>query len=193
MTEATPIARTGRSENDLIARLCRGDTEAFELLVEQQGPYIFNLALRLVNDPAEAEDISQEVFIRVWKSIRSFRGEAAFKTWLYRIVTNVCFNRLPQLKRQLAAMDPTDPALALPAPNPAVEQLVERQELAERLAAGLAALPEGYRYLLTLRHVQEMSYDEIAAVMEMPLGTVKTGIFRARRLLKATLLQQIGG
>lgn len=178
-----------RSEAELVSRLCQGDTDAFEILVEKHGPFVYNLALRMVHDSAEAEDISQEVFIRVWKSIRLFRGEAAFKTWLYRIVTNVCFNRMPQIKRQLAALDPTDPQLALPAANLPVERVLERQELAKRLAAGLAALPEGYRYLLTLRHLQELSYDEIAAVTEMPLGTVKTGIFRARRQLKAILLQ----
>lgn len=175
-------------EADLIALARQGDMAAFERLVERHGIYIYNLALHMVNYPVEAEDITQEVFIRVWKGLRRYRGSASFKTWLYRIVTNVCFSRLPRLKQELSAFDPADEQLALPAADPPVEQILQARELAARLGDELAALPAGYRYLLNLRHLQGLTYEEISQVTGMPLGTVKTGLFRARRRLKAALL-----
>ncbi|MDJ0753520.1 MAG: sigma-70 family RNA polymerase sigma factor [Ardenticatenaceae bacterium] len=187
-----PGEQAGESSSDQrwIALARQGDTAAFEKLIDRHGLYIYNLALRLVSNPTEAEDIAQEAFIRVWKGLPRFRGDANFKTWLYRIVTNVCYSRLPQIKRELQALDPSDDHLAIPARLQPVEQILLNQELSERLNREMALLPESYRLLLALRHLQEMSYDEIAAVTGMPLGTVKTGIFRARRQLRAALLRQ---
>lgn len=175
-------------EDELIARARLGDTVAFELLVERHGIYVYNLALRTVNYPLDAEDIAQEVFIRVWKGLKNYRGLASFKTWLYRIVTNVCYSRLPRLKAELRALDPADESLFLAAANPPIEEMLVQRELADRLAQEVDGLPDGYKYLINLRHLQGLSYDQIAEVTGLPLGTVKTGIFRARRQLKAALL-----
>lgn len=164
----------------------RGDNAAFEALVTEHAQFVYNLALRIVRDPHEAEDLAQEAFVRIWRALPSYRAEASFRTWLYRIVTNVCYDRLPGLKRDLAALPPEDAEMVADA-APAPEQQVLQQAAAQEVGAALAGLPPAYRLLLTLRHMQGLSYDEIAAVTRQPLGTVKTGIHRARRMLKERL------
>lgn len=175
------------SEQRLVARARRGDAGAFEVLVNTHAQYVFNLALRVLRDPQEAEDVAQESFLRAWQGLPGFRGEARFSTWLYRIVTNLCYNRLPALKQQLHALDTDDAALHLPDSRPPAEGIVLQRELQARLHEAIAGLPDSYRLLITLRHLQGMKYHEIAEVTGMPLGTVKTGIFRARRQLRAVL------
>ncbi len=157
------------------------------MLVNTHAQYVFNLALRVLRDPQEAEDVAQESFLRAWQGLPGFRGEARFSTWLYRIVTNLCYNRLPALKQQLHALDTDDTALHLTDSRPHAEGIVLQRELQARLHEAIAGLPDSYRLLITLRHLQGMKYHEIAEVTGMPLGTVKTGIFRARRQLRAVL------
>jgi RNA polymerase sigma-70 factor (ECF subfamily) len=171
-------------ERQLIARAQKGDPAAFEVLVDTHAQFVYNLALRVVRDPAEAEDLSQEAFLHAWRSLPSFRGEARFSTWLYRIVTNLCYNRLPRLKKELNAITLEEGAADLPDQRQRVEPGVLTKELGDHLHAAIDALPESYRLLLALRHQQEMTYAEIAETTGMPLGTVKTGIFRARNLLR---------
>jgi RNA polymerase sigma-70 factor (ECF subfamily) len=171
-------------ERQLIARAQKGDTAAFEVLVNTHAHYVYNLALRVVRNPAEAEDLSQEAFLRAWKSLPSFRREARFSTWLYRIVTNLCYNRLSRLKKELSELTLEEGALDLPDHRQRVEPAVLTRELGEHLNRAVDDLPDSYRLLVTLRHLQGMSYAEIAETTGMPLGTVKTGIFRARNLLR---------
>ena len=149
--------------------------------------YVYNLALRILRNPQDAEDLAQEAFVRAWQALPRFRAEARFSTWLYRIVTNLCYNRLPRLKRDLAALDPQEEALQLPDERQWVEGELLTIELRDRLHAAIDELPDSYRLLITLRHLQGLSYNEITAATNMPLGTVKTGIFRARRMLRAVL------
>jgi RNA polymerase sigma-70 factor, ECF subfamily len=125
--------------------------------------------------------------VRAWQALPQFRGEARFSTWLYRIVTNQCCNRLPRIRRDLAALDPDEEALALPDQRQEPEGIEMASAARQAVQSAFAALPESYRLLVTLRHLQEMSYEEIAQVTGMPLGTVKTGIFRARRSLREAL------
>lgn len=174
------------SEETLIRRAQQGDTAAFEVLVNQHAPYVYNLALRTLRDPHEAEDLAQETFIRAWRLLPGFRLQARFTSWLYRIVVNLCYNRLPGLKAELAALDPAE-ASDLSDERPSLEASLVTAETQARIQAALADLPESYRLLLTLRHLQGMSYAEIAETMAMPLGTVKTGIFRGRAILRETL------
>lgn len=155
-------------------------------MVEYEG-YVYNLALRVVGDPTEAEDLAQQAFVRAWRGLPRFRSEAKFSTWLYRIVTNLCYNRLPHMKADLNALIADEEALNLPDERQQVESGLLASELREALHREIAALPESYRLLLTLRHLQELSYEEIARVTGMPVGTVKTGIFRARRRLREAL------
>ncbi len=148
--------------------------------------FVYNVALRTLNNQREAEDLTQEAFVRVWKALPKFRADAQFRTWLYRIVTNLCYSRLPRLKNDLNALDPDD-EVHLPDGQQRVERQMLNRELQTQLIDAIKQLPESYRLLVTLRHVQGMSYAEIANATDMPLGTVKTGIFRARRELRKLL------
>ena len=177
------------TEADMILRAKQGSSEAFELLVQENASFVFNLALRLTQNPQEAEDLSQEVFVRVWKALPNFRLEARFSTWLYRIVANLCYDRLPKLRRELNAIEintvinmQNDDQTRQPE-----HKLLSSEQSAE-LHDAIDHLPQSYRLLITLRHLQGMSYDDIAEVTGQPLGTVKSGIYRARNMLKERIL-----
>lgn len=174
-------------ELNLVRRAQRGDATAFEKLVDCHARYVYNLTLRLVQDPQEAEDLAQEAFLNAWRGLKSFRAEAKFSTWLYRIVTNVCYNRLPRLKRELAQLTIEVAGLDWPDGEGVPEATYIDKELLATVHQMIDELPEGFRLLITLRHLQEMSYSEIADVTGMPLGTVKTGLHRARRLLREAM------
>ena len=175
-----------QDEQTLIKQAQQGNTVAFEALVTMHATLVYNLANRTLNNPHEAEDVAQEAFVRAWQGLPRFKAKAKFSTWLYRIVTNLCYNRLPRLKTELMALD-TETAVTLPDSQAAIETGLLSEEIKMALHSAIDNLPESYRLLITLRHLQEMSYAEIAAVTDMPLGTVKTGIFRARRLLRERL------
>lgn len=174
------------AENELIELAQRGDTAAFETLVGRHASMVYNLALRTLGDPHEAEDVAQEAFVRAWRGLPNFRAEAQLGTWLYRIVTNLCYNRLPRLRQELAALDP-DTELMVADTAAGAEHTLLTAELRQQLQTAFDQLPESYRLVLTLRYVQELSYDEIAAVLAMPLGTVKAAISRGRAQLQAHL------
>lgn len=177
-----------QDEQQLISRAQRGDTAAFEVLVAHHAQLVYNLALRTLQDAQEAEDVAQEAFVRAWRGLPRFRAEARFQTWLYRIVTNLCYNRLPRLRQALAAL-PQEVVELLPDNRQRVETAVIAQERHQHLFQAIDELPESYRMLITLRHLQQLSYDEIAEVTGLPLGTVKTGIFRARQQLRQVMMR----
>jgi len=172
---------------ELVARARQGDTDAFEQLVRKHQRYAFNLAYRVLGDHTEAEDVIQEAFVRAWQGLSGFRGQARFTTWLYRIVHNLCLNRLPGLQRELLQIEPLEEALVNPAPAPPA--LFEAREREAFLHAELERLPQKYRLVLTLYYLQDLSYDEIASALNVPMGTVKTHLHRARRLLVERLRQ----
>ncbi len=174
-------------EKALIQRAQAGDAAAFETLVQTHAVYVYNLALRLVRQPQEAEDMAQEALVKVWQALPRFRGESRFTTWLYQIVTNVCYNRLPGLKTELLALEVDAAALYLPDERPPIETDLLSDELRHHLHQTIATLPESQSLLITLRHLQELSYEEISQVTGLPLGTVKTGIFRGRERLREQL------
>jgi len=175
------------AERQLIAQAQRGDAVAFEALVMTHAQFVHNLALRVVGNPQDAEDLAQEAFLRAWRALPGFRAEAKFSTWLYRIVTNLCYNHLPRLKKQLAELDPDEDALQLADERQSTETGLLSRELEQVLHNAVDALPESQRLLITLRHTQGLSYTEIAEITGQPLGTVKTGLFRARRALQTAL------
>ena len=174
------------AEQDLVARARAGEGAAFEALMTRHATFVYNLALRTLGDPHEAEDVAQEAFVRAWRGLPQFRADARFGTWLYRIVTNLCYNRLPALRAGLEALD-IEAGRQIADERQPVDAGLLAGEIAARIRAAIDALPESYRLLITLRHLQEMSYTDIAEVTGMPLGTVKTGIHRARRQLQLAL------
>ena len=178
------------NEHSLIQRAQQGDHDAFAALVNEHEKYVYNLALRVVKDENEALDLAQETFVRAWTALPNFKGQAQFRTWLYRIVTNLCYNRLPNLRRSLNDLGDdfmedipeTDSTFA----NPAQE--FESNETRNYLHKAVERLDENYRLLITLRYQNELSYEEIASTLNLPLGTVKTGIFRAKAQLRNALV-----
>jgi RNA polymerase sigma-70 factor (ECF subfamily) len=171
-------------EQSLIQRAQKGDSDAFAALVDEHQRYIYNLAFRVLKDENEALDLTQETFVRAWTALPNFRGQSQFRTWLYRIVTNLCYNRLPNLRRSLNDLgdDVMEEIPETNLDNPAHE--FESNETRTHLYQAIDGLDANYKLLITLRYQHELSYDEIASTLNLPLGTVKTGIFRAKEQLR---------
>jgi len=175
------------NEQALIQRAQKGDHDAFAALVEEHQRYVYNLALRVVKDENEALDLTQETFVRAWTALPNFKGQSQFRTWLYRIVTNLCYNRLPNLRRSLNDLG-DDVMEEIPETNfNAPAQEFESNETRIHLYQAINELDSNYQLLITLRYQNELSYDEIASTLNLPLGTVKTGIFRAKEQLRKSL------
>jgi len=177
----------GMREAELVRRAQGGDTQAFAALVTQHQLFVYNLALRATGDAREAEDVTQEAFLRAWRALPQFRRRARFRTWLYRIVMNLCYSRMTRLKREWSMLG-EDEANTIPDhvhADPAVR--VECRERRAFLHRQIDLLPDKYRVLIQLRYQQGLPYDEIAAILNLPLGTVKTGISRARERLREAL------
>ncbi len=177
------------NETSLINRAMAGDTHAFAELVNTHQLFLYNLALRAVSNPHEAQDITQETFIRAWRGLKNFRREAKFRTWLYRILMNLCYDRYPHLEREKNTISIDEDDKEIPVSS-FLEQHSDHEELKEIIHQELLNLPEVYRLVLSLRYQQEHSYQEISEVMDMPIGTVKTTIFRAKAQLKELLLSK---
>ena len=183
-------------EAALVARARTGDQDAFGALVRLHQRQVYNLALRMLHDAEEASEATQEVFLAAWQGLQGFRGDARFATWLYRIAYNYCLKRVEHRRRDAAAKAELvaesareqSPAGALSAHH---AQDAERA-MREHVRGEIANLPPKYRVVLVLRHLQELSYEEMAEVMRVPIGTVKTQLFRARALLKERL-ESLGG
>jgi len=177
------------NEQELIRRAQRGDTDAFADLLALHERFVYNLALRTIGDPIEAEDMAQEAFVRAWQALPGFRGGSALRTWLYRIVINLCINRFPRLCRELNELSKTEIGSLPETPcldhDPALRsELREQRALLHR---EIERLPDSQRLLITLRYQDELSYEEIASLVGLPLGTVKTGLFRAKERLRQAL------
>src|SRR6266852_4525140 len=176
----------GRTGDDasLVDRLRRGDPRAFEDLVIAYQHRVFGVAVRMLGNRAEAEEIAQEVFLRVHRSVGEFRGEAKLSTWLYAITSRLCLNRLQAGERRHPRAG--EEALAdVPAADAGGG--VERAEVETALRQAIAALPEERRIVVVLRDVEGLSYEEIARALDLELGTVRSRLHRARLDLKAKL------
>jgi len=177
----------------LVERVQAGDKGAFDLLVKRYQHKVIGLIGRYVQDQAEALDVAQETFIKAYKALDSFRGESAFYTWLYRIATNTAKNYLVTRSRRPPGTD-VDIDDVLQAESESELREIEtpennlyRDELFSVMASALEALPEELRVALTLRELEGMSYEEIAEVMDCPIGTVRSRIFRAREAIDKEL------
>lgn len=175
------------NESLLIEKAIAGDPNSFAELVNLHQLFLYNLALRAVSNSQEAQDISQETFIRAWRSIKNFRLESSFRTWLYRILMNLCYDRYPRLQREYESLSIEEEEFDLPVVN-RMDQYVDQEELCRFVHEHLQSLPEIYRLVLSMRYQQELSYQEIAEILDMPIGTVKTTIYRAKAQLKERFL-----
>ena len=173
-------------EDALVARLRQGDHRAFEELVIAYQHRVFGVALRMLGNRAEAEEIAQETFLRAHRALPEFRGDARLHTWLYAIASRLCLNRLASAHRRLVQGD--DEALAAaPADEPSAAARLERAELDAAVREAISALPEERRIVVVLRDLEGLSYEEIAEVLDLEPGTVRSRLHRARLDLKAKL------
>jgi len=184
---AAPVAELPpRDSAEFVSRLRAGDRRAFEELVRTQQHRVYGLALRMLGNAAEAQDVAQEAFLRAHRGLADFRGAARLSTWLYQIVSRLCLNRLAGSERRLARHG--EEALArVPDARPGPDQALERGELEEALHRAIAELPEERRIVVVLRDVEGLAYEEIAEVLELPVGTVRSRLHRARLDLKEKL------
>jgi RNA polymerase sigma-70 factor (ECF subfamily) len=182
----------------LVQRAKQGDVDAFARLAAQYKDKIYNYVARLCGDAPEAEDLTQEVFIRAFVAMRRFRGTATFQTWLYKIATNMALDALRRRRRA------GPPAVSLDAPIETDESSLQREladtsgdphetaaarELQHEVQQGISALSEKLRVVIVLFDIQGLSYEEIAEVLGVPLGTVKSRLFNARMALRQRLMR----
>jgi RNA polymerase sigma-70 factor (ECF subfamily) len=184
------------ADQQLVQRAQRGDPRAFDLLVLKYQGRIGALVSRYINDPGEVEDVTQEAFIKAYRALDKFRGDSAFYTWLYRIASNAAKNHLVAKGRRPGADATIEDAEGfeqadLISESSTPEAVLMSEELAQVVTEAMDALPEELRAALTLREFEGLSYDDIAAVLECPVGTVRSRIFRAREAIDDRVREQM--
>lgn len=186
-------------DHELVARVQRGDSKAFDLLVRKYQHRIVALIGRYVSDWSECQDVAQEAFLRAYRAMGSFRGDAQFYTWLHRIAVNTAKNHLVANGRRpptddidVADAEQYDSGIRL-RDNDTPERELMRQQMEQTVMRAVEALPEELRTAITLREVEGLSYEEIAARMDCPIGTVRSRIFRARDAIEQELAPLLDG
>jgi len=195
--ESEPSSISGPWESQWIESAKKGDIESFERIVLAYQQKVYNLAYRLLGEREEAEDLSQEVFINVFRHLPRFRGDSQFSTWIYQVTLNHCRNRLKYLKRRYhhATESLDDPIVTaegeiekhLPYEGDAPEDALYRQQVQKVVQVALQELREDYREVIVFRDIQELSYQEISEILGLPEGTVKSRLHRARWELKEVI------
>ena len=183
-----------RSDEQLVEDCLAGDRDAFESLVRRHQRALVNHIYRHTGRREGAVDLAQEVFLKVYLSLSSFNSRYRFTTWLYRIASNCAIDNLRKKRPQVCSLDPDPedghgegPARTLAGNDPTPDDMLRLSELQHRLATAVQGLPRDYRQLILLRHRRHCPYDEIARITQLPIGTVKNRIFRAREMLKQEL------
>jgi RNA polymerase sigma-70 factor (ECF subfamily) len=181
-------SRTEQDDSALVLASQAGDQDAFALLVQRHQRRVFNLVFRMLQQYEEANEVTQEAFFAAWQGLAGFRGNALFSTWLYRIAYNCALKQIEQRKR--------DNALHVAIQAEQLDRVNSDEKVGAQLEARdrqkfvqehLSTLPAKYRIVLILRHLQDMTYEEMAEILTLPIGTIKTHLFRARNLLKERL------
>jgi RNA polymerase sigma-70 factor (ECF subfamily) len=176
-----------------IKQVLKGDQNAFGEIVEIYKDKVFQLAYRMLGNRHEAEDIAQEAFIRAYVNIQSYNINLKFSTWLYRIATNLCIDRIRKKKpdyyldAEVAGTDGLTMYSQIPSKTSLPEDDVESLELQDTIQRAISKLPEKYRSVIVLKYIEELSLNEISEILDMPLGTVKTRIHRGRETLRKQL------
>ncbi len=185
-------------DSDLIRLALGGAESAYTRLMKKYHDAIFCFIFRMIHDREQVEDLTQEAFIKAFASLKNFNEEFAFSTWLYKIATNNCIDYIRKRKLQMYSIDKpieskdSDFTFELPDDSYEADKEIISDQRAVRLKKAIDDLPEKYRRVIQLRHQEERSYEEIAAMLKLPIGTVKAHIFRARELLYKDLRHQIG-
>jgi RNA polymerase sigma-70 factor, ECF subfamily len=180
------------SDRELVSRAQRGDEGAFDELVRRHQSRLVNVACRLLGDLALAHDAAQDAFIAAWRALPRFRGDANFSTWVYRILYNTCLDYSRRRGRSLevtfAEPDPDGPPIPEQAdPDPTPDVRLEQRELHEMIESALGRIDPKHRAVLVFFDIEGLSYEEIAAVLRLPIGTVKSRLNRARHALRREL------
>jgi RNA polymerase sigma-70 factor, ECF subfamily len=197
--KAASVAANLQEERDLIALLIAGEEAAYETLIARFEHPIFNLVSRLTNDPGDAPDVVQEVFLKVFRNVHRFRGQSSLKTWIYRIAVNESRNHRRWFGRHRSQEIALEPALGethsyldwLPDPAPSPMEQAMDHERETLIEAALGEINPHYRAALVLRELEGLSYDEIAEILETSLGTVKSRILRGREALRERLTERL--
>ena len=189
--ETRTITLVEQNDADLVRQTLCGKTSAYNGLVMRYQRQVYNLAYRMLGNAEDAGDLVQETFLRAYGALASFRQDASFLTWLYKIASNLCIDQLRSRKaRSALSLDVELEEGREPAAdsrNCSPEELAIRDSVQEVVQRAISNLPEKYRVVVVMRHLQDMSVEEIANVLEMPTGTVKTHLFRAREMLRGRL------
>ena len=185
-------------DDKLVKRAKKGDSRAFDLLVLKYQGRVAQLVSRYVNNAAEVEDVTQEAFIKAYRALPKFRGDSAFYTWLYRIAANAAKNHLVALGRRPTTDLALDDSESYEVPgrltdNESPDEVIMGQQLEAVISQAIDALPLELKAALTLREFEGLSYDEIAEVLECPIGTVRSRIFRAREAIDQKVASQMRG
>lgn len=181
-------------EENLLKKSKSGDVAAFEELMDGYQKKIFNIALRMIGNHEDASELAQEVLIKIYKSIRSFKEEAAFSTWIYRITTNVCLDELRKRKNRTMisineeiAVGDGEVSLQIADHGPTPEEILEQKETRKIIENAIGKLSPEHRTVIILRELQNLDYEEISEITKVPVGTVKSRINRARQELRNIL------
>lgn len=185
-----PLIQTSTQVEDhiLVTAALSGSPEAFGTLVERYDRAVYHLAYRTLRDPDESRDVTQEAFFKAYRSLRTFKPGAKFSTWIFAIAYHACCDRLARRKRY---SNEEMPERADTSAGPELQAIASDE--ARRLRAAIETLPEKYRTVITLYHLQGRQYDEIAEVLGIPMGTVKTHLFRAKEQLRRILSEHAAG
>ncbi|WML58119.1 RNA polymerase sigma factor SigW [Neobacillus sp. PS2-9] len=176
-----------------IKQVIKGDQDAFGEIVEIYKNSVYQLCFRMLGNRHEAEDVAQEAFIRAYVNIKSFNQDLKFSTWLFRIATNLCIDRMRKKKpdyyldSEVAGTEGLTMYAQVPSNTPLPENEVESLELHETVQQEILKLPEKYRSAIVLKYIEELSLNEISEILDLPLGTVKTRIHRGREALRQQL------
>jgi RNA polymerase sigma-70 factor (ECF subfamily) len=193
--KATVLKKTEAiTDLELIASAIGGREDGFEELVRRYQRPITNYVFRMLNDYDSALDVTQEVFIKVYNSLSKYSSEYKFSTWLYRIAHNAAIDHIRRKSPNQQSLEAENGdgtyQLQIESPSPSPEQERERSEWRTEISAVVKCLPSTYRELILLRHSQDLSYDEIADITSLPLGTVKNRLFRAREMMREIFIER---
>ena len=179
------------TEKELVRAAAGGDENAFGELVRMYENKAYHLALRMCGNEEDASDVAQDAFLAAWRGLPSFRGEAGFSTWLYRLVSNAAIDHMRRTKHQRGqvSLDDEEQSVDVADSAPTPHEAAESRDLTEAVAQGLNQLSEDHRTVRVMREMQELSYEEIADTLSLDLGTVKSRISRARNALRKILLK----